>query len=148
MIFFVNIQYGCFVELLGVLTMILAQKRLLRKKFQKFLLPMNSASKMQNLKKGKVHRLVSGQGHITERILYSINFWLTRHKIPHESINFIVLYNFILFYYVIKSHNQLIVSLQMKTGNVPDPCDNISISIGPQYVMDHNIIFCKCRYHS
>ena len=41
----VNIQYSSFTELLAVLTMMLVQKRLLRKRF---LLLMNSDSKTQN----------------------------------------------------------------------------------------------------
>ena len=40
-------------------------------------------------------------------------------------------------YDVITSLYHLIVSLQMKTGNVPDRSNNISVSNGLQNVMDH-----------
>ena len=49
----VTFQYNSFVELLTALTMMLAQKRLIRKSF--LLLMMNSDSKMQNGNKGNKH---------------------------------------------------------------------------------------------
>ena len=39
-------------------------------------------------------------------------------------------------YDVISNIDHLIVSLQMKTGNIPDRSNNISVSIGLQNVMD------------
>ena len=39
-------------------------------------------------------------------------------------------------YDVINNLYHLIVSLQMETGNVPDRSNNISVSIGLQYMMD------------
>ena len=105
---------------------------------------MNSDSKVQNGKKGNKYSLPHFWVR-PHRNLQEWNDFLNGHMIPEEwkenitfNINLLILlfHVFFLLYYVMKKYNHLIVLLQMETGNVPDRSGNISVSIGPQYVID------------
>ena len=61
--------------------------------------------------------------------------WNANFKMPEHS--FFILHEKVNMYDVINNLYYLIISLQMKTRNVPGRSNNIFVSIGLQNVMDH-----------